>query len=240
MVGDIGLLAAFAGGFLSFVSPCTLALVPIFIAYLTGVSTSQRDGEDRKPGRLTLFFNTISFILGFTAVFVLLGASVGLVSSGLSGSQSWLARIGGVLIITFGLVSLGLLKIPALLRTHAITGRLPAQNVRYLGSFVVGSTIGIAWTPCVGPILGSILVLAGTTGSVTGGTLLLLAFSLGHMLPFLMLGFFAEGAMTFFRSQRRLFQYASQVAGVMLIGLGIIVFTGRLRELTSFLFIPTT
>ena len=237
MFGDVGLLAAFAAGFLSFVSPCHLALVPIFIAYLTGVSASQREGSDRKVGRLPLVLNTISFILGFTAVFVLLGASVGFISYGLSNSQIWLARVGGVLIITFGLVSLGLLKVPAFLRSYTISGKLPAQNVRYLGSFIVGSTIGIGWTPCVGPILGSILVLAGTTGSVAHGMALLLAFSIGMMIPFLVIGFFAEGAMNFVRSQRRLFHYASQIAGVMLIGLGIVVFTDRLREISSFLFI---
>jgi cytochrome c-type biogenesis protein len=173
-------------------------------------------------------------------VFVLLGASVGFVASGLSNSQIWLARIGGALIITFGLVSLGLLKIPALLRSRTITGKLPAQNIRYLGSFIVGSTIGIGWTPCVGPILGSILVLAGTTGSVGEGTALLLAFSSGMMIPFLLMGFFAEGAMSFVRARRQFLRYASQVAGVMLIGLGIIVFTDRLRDLTGYLFIPTT
>jgi cytochrome c-type biogenesis protein len=239
MFSEIGLLAAFAAGFLSFISPCHLALVPIFIAYLTGVSTSQHEGVNGKPSRLPLAFNALCFILGFTAVFVLLGASVGFITSGLSGSQIWLARIGGALIITFGLVSLGLLKVPALLRSYTISGKLPAQNVRYLGSFIVGATIGVGWTPCVGPILGSILVLAGTTGSAAKGMLLLLAFSIGMMIPFLMIGFFAEGAMNFVRAQRRLFHHAERVAGVLLIGLGIIVFTDRLRDLASYLFIPT-
>jgi len=240
MFGDVGLLAAFAAGFLSCVSPCTLALVPIFITYLAGVSVNRREVSNGGPGRLPMLFNTISFILGFTAVFVLLGGSVGLVSSGLKDSQIWLARIGGALIITFGLVSLGLLKIPALLQARTITGRLPAQNVPYLGSFIVGSTIGIGWTPCVGPILGSILALAGTTGSAVQGMALLLAFSSGMMIPFLALGFFAEGAMGVIRARRRLFHYSSQVAGIMLIGLGIIVFTDRLRAITSYLFIPGT
>lgn len=239
-MGDIGLFAAFAAGFLSFVSPCTLALVPIFLAYLTGISTSQGDGMENKTHRLTLFFNTVSFVLGFTAVFVLLGASVGVVSSGLSDSQIWLARVGGVFIIGFGLVSLGLVKIPVLLQTHAITGVLPGQNVRYVGSFIVGATISVGWSPCVGPILGSILILAGTTSSGLEGMALLLAFSIGMMIPFLAIGLFTEGAMDFFRSARRWFQYASQGAGVLLIALGIIVFTDRLQDLTSYLFIPTT
>ena len=245
-MGDLALLASFAAGFLSFVSPCTLALVPIFLTYLAGVSGGAGpasasgnlpvDGA-AKPHRLTLFLNTICFILGFTLVFVLLGAAVGALTSSLAGSQVWLARIGGVLMITFGLVSLGLLKFPALQRARGINGILPGQNVRYLGSFIVGSTIAVGWSPCVGPILGGILALAGASGSALRATTLLLAYSVGMMLPFLGMGLFSQGALGFIKTRRRLFQHTSRAAGVLLIALGIIIFTDRLRQLTGYLFI---
>jgi cytochrome c-type biogenesis protein len=244
---DLALLASFAAGFLSFVSPCTLALVPIFLTYLAGVSAgtaapSASPGAAAAPAgphRLALFLNTICFVLGFTVVFVLLGAAVGALTSQLAGSQVWLARIGGALMITFGLVSLGLLKLPALQQARGINGVLPGQNVRYLGSFIVGSTIAVGWSPCVGPILGGILALAGSSGSTLRAVSLLLAYSLGMMVPFLGMGLFSQGALGFIRSKRRLFTYTSQAAGVLLIGLGIIIFTDRLRQITSYLFIST-
>ncbi|MBM3943358.1 MAG: cytochrome c biogenesis protein CcdA [SAR202 cluster bacterium] len=245
-MADLALLAAFIAGLSSCVSPCTLALVPVFLAYLAGVSggpgaglsgQGASGGTTARANRFALFLNTICFVLGFTVVFILLGAAVGAVTSGLAGSQMWLARIGGGLMIAFGLVSLGLVKIPALQRARGISGVLPGQNIKYLGSFIVGSTIAVGWSPCVGPILGGILALAGTSGSTLRATTLLLAYSGGMMLPFLALGLFSQGALGFIRSHRRLFQYTSQAAGVLLIALGIIVFTDRLRQVTSYLFI---
>ncbi len=245
-MADLALLASFAAGFLSFVSPCTLALVPIFLTYLAGVSGGAAPATTpgsipaaapAKPHRLVLFSNTGCFVLGFTLVFVLLGAAVGAVTSGLAGAQMWLARIGGGLMITFGLVSLGLLKLPALQRARGINGILPGQNVRYLGSFIVGSTLAVGWSPCVGPILGGILALAGASGSTLRAASLLLAYSLGMMVPFLGMGLFSQGALGFVRSKRRLFLYTSQVSGVLLIGLGIVIFTDRLRQITAYLFI---
>ncbi|MSQ07201.1 MAG: hypothetical protein EXR54_03805 [Dehalococcoidia bacterium] len=252
-MADLALLASFAAGFLSFVSPCTLALVPIFLTYLAGLSggstasvasVASATGNapavvQAKPHRLALFFNTICFVLGFTVVFVLLGAAVGALTSGLEGSQMWLSRIGGVLMITFGLVSLGALKLPALQRARGINGILPGQNVRYVGSFIVGSTLAVGWSPCVGPILGGILALAGASGSTLRAATLLLAFSFGMMVPFLAMGLFSQGALGFVRSKRRLFQYTSQVSGVLLIALGIVIFTDRLRQITSYLFISS-
>ena len=232
MVGELGYLAAFGAGFLSFVAPCTLVLVPIFLAYLAGITLNS--GEDLGEGkyRMPVFLNTVSFVLGFTLVFVLLGASLGAASGTLSESGAWLTRVGGTVIIVFGLISMGLLRVPFLMqeRTLAI---IPGRNIKYVGSFVVGSTMGVGWIPCVGPILGSILVLAGTSGSVAQGSLLLLAYSIGMMVPFLLFGVFAGWGTRLIRQHGHLFRYSGYAAGAMLIVLGVIVFTDNLQEITG-------
>lgn len=224
--------AAFVAGFLSFVAPCTLVLVPIFVAYLAGITLGSPEELGQRKYRATVFLNTLSFVLGFTTVFVLLGASLGAISGTLSDSQIWLARGGGAIIITFGLVSLGLLKVPFLMQERRLA-LIPGRNIKYVGSFVVGSTMGIGWIPCVGPILGSILVLSGTSGSVTQGSLLLLAYSLGMMVPFLGFGLFAGWGTRFIRQHGHFFQYSGYAAGTLLVVLGIIVFTDNLSELTA-------
>jgi cytochrome c-type biogenesis protein len=181
---------------------------------------------------LVVFLNTVAFVMGFTLVFVLLGASLGAVSDQVSESGLWLARVGGLVIITFGLISMGLLKIPFLMQERTLA-MIPGRNVKYLGSFVVGSTMGVGWVPCVGPLLGSILVLAGTTGSVAQGSLLLFFYSTGMMIPFLAFGLFAGWGTRFIRQHGQAFRYSGIAAGALLIVLGIIVFTDNLREITG-------
>ena len=232
MGGEIGILAAFVAGFLSFVAPCTLVLVPIFVAYLAGITVSNAEELGEGRYRLPVFLNTVSFVLGFTAVFVLLGASLGAVSEQLSNTGLWLARVGGTVIIVFGLISMGLLKIPLLMQERSLA-MIPGRNIKYVGSFVVGATMGVGWIPCVGPILGSILVLAGTGGSPAQGSLLLLAYSIGMMLPFLVFGLFAGWGTRFIRQHGHFFRYSGYAAGAMLIVLGIVVFTDNLTEITG-------
>lgn len=232
MFGEIGILTAFVAGFLSFVAPCTLVLVPIFVAYLAGITISNTDELGQAQHRWPVFLNTVSFVMGFTLIFVLLGASLGAISDQLSDSGVWLARGGGTVIIVFGLVSMGLLKIPFLMQERTFV-KFPGRNIKYVGSFVVGSTMGVGWIPCVGPILGSIFVLAGTGGSVAQGSLLLLSYSLGMMLPFLAFGLFAGWGTRFIREHGHLFRYSGYAAGAMLIVLGIIVFTDNLQDITA-------
>ena len=233
MLDEVTLAAAFAGGFLSFAAPCTLVLVPIFVAYMAGITLTTQGEIGERQYRLTVFLNTVSFVLGFTAVFVLIGASLGVLSEATGASGPWLARIGGAVIIVFGLMSLGLLKVPVLLQERKLSS-VPGTNIRYVGSFVVGSTMGLAWVPCVGPILGSILVLAGTSGSATQGAVLLLAYSTGMMIPFLLFGLFAGQGTALIRKYGHLVRYSGYASGALLIALGIVVFTDNLRELTAY------
>ena len=233
MTDPASLVAAFIGGVLSFLLPCTLVLVPVFLAHLTGVAFSSAGGSDASARRLPLVLHTLGFIAGFTAVFVLLGASLGFLSETLSTSQVWVARIGGVVIIYFGLIALGLLHNPFIM-IQRLSFNPRSEHLGYLGSVLVGAGIGVGWAPCVGPILGSILVLAGASGSALQGSILLLFYSLGMMLPFLGFGLFSATVHKFIRGHMAWIHYSSYASGAFLIVLGVLVFTENLRELLGF------
>ena len=180
---------AFVTGIASFIAPCTLALVPAYLAYLAGYTlTDQRSVPSRRQQAATVL-NVALFAVGFTSVFVVLGSSLGALSSFAGDQAVWLNRIGGLLIIGFGLVALGLLRVPMLERGFVVDDSF-ARRLRYAGSLLVGGTFAVGWIPCVGPILGGILVLAATTGSAGSGAVLLTAYSLGIMAPFVLAGVF--------------------------------------------------
>ena len=233
MVDSVSIYAAFGAGVISFVAPCTLALVPAFLAYLAGFTLSDPTDASRSKVRWATVLNTLTFVLGFTTVFVALGSSLGTLSHAVGTSSPWLLRVGGVVVIIFGLATLGLIRLPMLERGFVIKTDF-ARNLRYLGSFLVGATFAVGWVPCVGPILGGILVLAGTSGSAEQGALLLLAYSLGLMLPFMGAGIFAGWTTTLMRRHGRILQYANYVGGVLLISLGVIVFTNLLPTIAQY------
>lgn len=238
MIESASILSAFAAGLLSFILPCTLALVPGYVSYLAGFTLAQVDGPSVGRVRIAAVANTFLFALGFTVVFVLLGASLGALSQSLASFGNWLNRISGIFIIALGLVTLGLLKVPFLERSYAMRFS-PSTNLRYMGSFLVGVTFAIGWTPCVGPILGAIFVLAGTSGSVGQGALLLTSYSLGLMIPFIAAGVTTGWTSWLLRKHGKWLSYANYVAGVLLIFLGITLFTGLLPLLSSRLALGT-
>jgi cytochrome c-type biogenesis protein len=182
--------------------------------------------------------NTLAFALGFMAVFVILGASLGALSHSLSQFGAWLNRISGLFMIGLGLVTLGLVKVPLMERGFGLRFA-PGTNLRYLGSVLVGATFAVGWTPCVGPILGGVLVLAGTSGSVGQGALLLTSYSLGLMVPFVAAGVMTGWTSWMLRRHGKWLSYANYVAGILLIALGIGLFTGLLPLLSSYLALGT-
>jgi len=233
---NISYIIAFTAGLVSFIAPCVVILIPAFLAHLAGTSLKDlKEGEIPKRN-WSVFFSTVFFVVGFTSIFVLLGASIGLLSSFIQGAQVWIGRIGGLIIILFGIYTLGLIKIPFLEREHKLRVRKKGTGVQYFTSFVIGAAFAIGWTPCVGAVLAGILLLAGTTGSVLGGTLLLLAYSAGLMLPFLIVGLFTSQAQAFFVRHARAFTYVNYVAGALLIILGILVFTNFLSQVVGYLY----
>ena len=180
---QISLLVALGAGVLSFLSPCVLPLFPSYLAFITGMSyTDLHDSALLRQRRRRIMLYAVCFIAGFSLIFIALGASFSLLGRVLNTHLPLLQRIGGVIIIFFGLVLVGLFKPPLLMRTTHL--QIRHTPVGYLGTFLVGVSVAVGWTPCVGPILGSVLLLASTAAEVHRGLVLLTAYSLGLAMPF--------------------------------------------------------
>lgn len=183
-------ISAFIAGLLTFLAPCTLPLVPAYLGFISGVSTKDLDMTDEnavRQARRKIILNGLFFILGFTIVFVLFGTLAGVLGQGLTPYRIWLTRIGGLLVILFGLFMLGVFRIPFLQAQHSLKMPSFLKVGKPSTSTVVGGAFAFGWTPCVGPILGSILLLASTNGSALSGAALLGIFSLGLAVPFILI-----------------------------------------------------
>jgi cytochrome c-type biogenesis protein len=225
-MSGITFLTAFAAGILSFLSPCVLPLVPVYLANIAGASTLTPDLADRR--RIVL--HTISFILGFSLVFVALGASLGLL--GAMAPLGLLYKVAGVLLIVFGIFLVASAKVPWLNYEKRLnfTG---ARGTGYLRSLLIGAIFSLGWTPCVGPILGSILALAASSQTAWQGVYLLLAYCLGLGLPFIVVSLALGAASRYLRWFSRHAFVTSIVAAVLLISVGILMLTGYLEYLSG-------
>ncbi len=224
----LGLFVAFAAGLLSFLSPCVLPLVPSYIGFLTGMSLPEVSTRRR-----TALVHALLFVLGFSLVFVLLGASATALGRALNYYQHWLQRIGGVLIILFGLVCLGVVRLGFLTQERRV--QLEHKPVGYLGSALVGMAFGAGWTPCIGPVLGAILGLAATSHDLGRGMLLLGSYSAGLAVPFLLAAVALEAFLDWFQRFRRYLPWVMRVSGVLLIFVGVLMATGEFTRLAGWL-----
>lgn len=226
---DISFAIAFFAGLVSFLSPCVLPIVPGFLAYLSGASVSESGGRRR------IFLNSFVFVLGFSFVFALLGVLLNTLLEAVAYDvQIWLSRIGGAIIIFFGLYLTGLLRIAFLERQHTFAIKKRFAN-SYVTSFLFGAAFAAGWTPCVGAALGAILGLAAT---VPGKAFyLLFLYSLGLGLPFLLVGLFVSRAQNFINRYAAAFSYVSKIFGLILIVLGVLVFTQSLNLIANFDFL---
>jgi cytochrome c-type biogenesis protein len=224
----LGLFVAFAAGLLSFLSPCVLPLVPSYIGFLTGMSLPEMAGRRR-----VALVHALLFVLGFSLVFMLLGASATALGRALNYYQHWLQRVGGVLIILFGLVCLGVLKTGFLNQEHRL--QVEQKPVGYLGSALVGMAFGAGWTPCIGPVLGAILGLAATSQDLSRGLLLLGVYSAGLAVPFLIAAAALDAFLDWFQRFRRYLPWVMRVSGVLLIFVGILLATGEFTRLAGWL-----
>ncbi|MEN9621973.1 MAG: hypothetical protein RLZZ67_407 [Candidatus Parcubacteria bacterium] len=226
---DISLPVAFLAGLISFASPCVLPIIPGFLAYIAGTTL----GENAK--KREIFFASLFFVLGFSIVFAVLGVLLNTVLANVAyGAQTWLSRIGGIIIIVFGLYLTGLLNIPFLAKAHTMKISTKKHS-RYITSFLFGFAFAAGWTPCVGAILGAIIALAASNpGSAFA---LLLSYSIGLGVPFLLVGLFASQATGFISRHAKAFETLSKVFGFVLIILGVFVFTQELSRIASFDFI---
>lgn len=233
-ITNISLVAAFSAGLLSFVSPCVLPLVPSYISYITGLSIEQlTDATVRSKFKKSIVINALLFIAGFTAVFVSFGASASFIGQALITYQDHIRRIGGILIIIFGLYLLGVLNISFLKMEHRFQFR--SRPVGYVGSFLIGVAFAAGWTPCVGPVLGTILLYASTTDSMLNGILLLTSYSLGLGLPLFLTALGVDRFLAYFKQARLYLWGVSTVSGVLLIIVGIMIYANTLTMITSFL-----
>jgi len=231
---EVSILIAFSAGILSFLSPCILPLFPSYITYITGRSLEdiKSSGKASDITKLTVI-NSLFFILGFSIIFVLMGIALAYFGSFLGIKRIWLERVGGVLIILFGLDIMGILKTRFLSQGKGIS--LKRKNFGYLGSLLVGMAFAFGWTPCVGPILSSILIYASTLESLPKATTLLLAYSMGLGLPFLIAGLAINQFLFLFAKFKNFMRFAPIVSGIFLIVIGIVLFSGQFSKVTSLL-----
>ena len=225
---SVGIGVALVAGVLSFLSPCVLPLVPSYVSFLTGLTL-----EDMDRRRRTAVTHALAFVSGFTLIFVLLGASATALGRLLNYYQVWVERVGGVVIILLALYLLGIIRMPALAADKRV--HLANKPVGYLGSVLVGIAFGAGWTPCLGPILAAILLYASTSETVGQGMVLLLAYSVGLAIPFLLAAFAVDTFLAWFQRFRRYLPWVMRAAGVMLLLAGILMVTGYFSLLATWL-----
>lgn len=225
---SVGLFVALVAGVLSFLSPCVLPLVPSYVSFITGMSLDEM-GERRRVA----FTHALAFVGGFTLIFVALGATATQLGRFLNQQQVWLERVGGLLIVFFGLYLLGVIRFGALARERRI--HLQNKPVGYLGSVLVGLAFGAGWTPCIGPILGSILMLNMANSTMGEGMLLLFMYSLGLAIPFLLAAVAVEKFLEWFKSFRRYVPLTTKIAGGILVFVGVLLASGYFSVLAGWL-----
>ncbi|HET7039494.1 MAG TPA: cytochrome c biogenesis protein CcdA [Gemmatimonadales bacterium] len=228
MTESVGLPLAFGAGVLSFLSPCVLPLIPSYISFITGLTL-----EDAGARRWAALSHAAFFVLGFTFIFVALGASATALGSLLQYHRVWLERIGGALIVVFGLYLLGVFRWGALARERRI--HLQDKPVGYLGSALVGLAFGAGWSPCIGPILGAVLTYSSATATVREGMVLLLVYSLGLGIPFLLAAVLVDRFLGWFQRYRRYIPWVNRVAGAILVVVGVLLVTGYFSLLATWL-----
>jgi cytochrome c-type biogenesis protein len=228
-IGSIGFAAAFAAGVVSFLSPCVLPLIPGYLSFMTGMAVGDLASE--RPTKAVLI-PALLFVAGFSTVFTALGASASVLGSFMVEYREALEVVAGILVIAFGVLLLGIIKVPWLYGE----ARVDLGKARSFGrgaAFVMGAAFAFGWTPCVGPVLGAILALAGTTGSVSQGAALLLVYSLGLGLPFILTALLFGTMGPLLSRLNRHALVINRVAGILLIAVGVLILTGQLSALTG-------
>ncbi len=229
---SVSLWLAFGAGLLSFISPCVLPLVPTYLSYLTGTSLSEQSAERGAVVRARLWCNALAFIVGFSAIFIAFGLSASALGQLLASHQVLLRRVSGVIIIIFGLHLTGLLKVGWLMRErrfHYTPGESNPSN-----SLLMGMAFSAGWTPCIGPTLGSILLLASNSATTWQGGYLLAVYSAGLAVPFLAVTLAVRPAVNFLRRRANLLPLFSVLNGVLMIIVGVMVYNNYFSRLSSF------
>ena len=226
----ISLPTAFAAGLISFLSPCVLPLVPGYLSYLSGVGSDHLRSGDAHTRRQVLL-SACGFVLGFSIVFIVLGATATVLGQSLNENLPWLTQAAGALIIVFGLHTMGVFRIPALYAEKRF--QLDKRPTGLLGAVLVGLAFAFGWTPCIGPILAGILTYAAQEDTLQQGILLLTVYSAGLGVPFLLTAIAINGALGFLDRIKRHMVWVERASGVLLIGVGVLIFTQNLSWMAN-------
>ena len=219
---------SFTAGILSFLSPCVLPLIPGYVTFVTGMTL-----EDVRHSRRATLTHALLFVSGFTIVFLALGATATALGALLYDQRVWIGRIGGALVIVFGLYMLGIFQIGAFARERRV--HIANKPLGYIGTVVVGMAFAAGWTPCIGPILGGVLTLAASSADMERGLVLLLAYALGLALPFIMAALMLDRFMALFQRYRGALAWISRISGALLIFIGLVMITDSMTMITAWL-----
>lgn len=225
---SFGLLVAFSAGLLSFLSPCVLPLVPSYVTFITELSL-----DEVRSARRTALVHALLFVLGFSLIFIALGATASVLGRVLFVARAWIARIGGALIIVFGLYLIGAFDVRLLSQDKRVY--LADKPLGYLGTVLVGFAFGAGWTPCIGPILGSILIYTSSTADLHRGLLLLTAYSAGLAIPFIIAALAIDRFLATFARYRGAIKWVNRIGGVVLIAAGLLLVTSYFTVLAGWL-----
>lgn len=228
-------ITVFIQGLLSFFSPCVLPLVPLYIGYLAG-GTRTVDEEGRvRYSRKKVMTNTLFFVIGVSFAFFLLGFGFTAAGRFFGSNRTLFARIGGIIVVLFGLFQLGVFGSSVLGQEHRLPFRLNQLAMNPLLALVLGFTFSFAWTPCVGPALASVLLMASSATSQGTGFLLIGVYTLGFVIPFLAVGLFTGSVLDFFKKHQNVVKYTTKAGGVLMIAMGVMMFTGWMNGITGYL-----
>ena len=227
-MSDVAVPIAFGAGLASFLSPCVLPLIPSYVTFITGMTL-----DDVARAKRTALVHSLLFVLGFSLIFLALGASATLLGRLLVTYRVWISRVGGVLVLIFGLYLLGVFNLGAFARERRV--HITDKPLGYLGTVVVGIAFGAGWTPCIGPILGSILTYAATQADVSRGVGLLAAYSLGLAIPFVLAAVAIERFVAVFQRMRSGMVWVSRISGGLLVVVAILMLTDYLTVITGVL-----
>jgi cytochrome c-type biogenesis protein len=225
---SVGIAVTFTAGLLSFLSPCVLPLIPSYVSFITGMSL-----DDVQSARRVALVHALLFVAGFTIVFLTLGATATLLGQVLHQHRVWVGRIGGVLVIVFGLYLLGIFRITAFSRERRI--HVGTKPLGWLGTVVVGMAFAAGWTPCIGPILGGVLAYTASSADLSRGMVLLFAYSLGLAVPFIAAALAVDRFIALFQRYRSAMIWTSRASGVLLVLVGLLMVTGSMTVMSAWL-----
>lgn len=233
---SIPMLTVFLQGLLSFFSPCVLPLIPVYMGYLSGGTKEYDEQGNIIYNKRKVMINTFFFVIGVSFAFFLLGFVMTGVGRFFSGNQILFARIGGIIVIMFGLYQLGVLGSNSMLsREYRLSVRFEKISSSPLMALIMGFVLSFAWTPCVGPVLSTVLIMASTVGTAGAGFMLIAVYTLGYVIPFMAVGLFTTQLLYFFKQYRSVLKYTVKIGGVLMLLMGAMMFTGSMNRITGYM-----